>query len=93
MKALDPLDHEAVEEIKAIKAEIESKISLADEKHKSGQIEEAKLLFEQARDLAIYVGSGPKVRIMNEDSDREMWHTLNKKIESFGKIVHRQTSN
>jgi hypothetical protein len=83
MKVLDPLDHEAIEEVATKKSEIHRKIDLANEKLNSNQPNEAKLLFEEARDLAFHAGKGLKVRIMNEDADREMWNELNKKIESL----------
>jgi len=60
-----------------------SKIILAAQKLNSNQHDEAELLYSQARDLAYYVGKGLKVRIMNEDADREMWNELNKKIEGL----------
>jgi len=83
MKPIDPLDYEAIEEINSRNIKIQNKINLANEQIKLNQHEEAKLLLSEAQNLCIYVGTGPKAKILNEETDRDMWHKIDKKIESL----------
>jgi hypothetical protein len=74
---------EAAEKIKKRQLKLHSTIKCADEMLTSNKIDEAKLLYLEARHLSLYTGDGLQVRIMNEDADNELWHILNKKIKAM----------
>lgn len=83
MKPFNLSDSNAAKEIKTREITLRNTIALADEKLNANQIEEATALYTEAKHLSLYVGNGSKVRIMNEDKDRELWHELDKKINAL----------
>lgn len=55
-------------------------IKLAEQKEKEHLWFDAMELYHQAQHLSFHTGAGLQVKIMNEQSDFENWHRLNKKL-------------
>ena len=83
MRALNPKDHDSLQEIASIHTKMNTLIELAKLQEKNHRWFEAEEMYREAQHLSFHVGEGLQVKIINEQSDLENWHRLNKKIDAL----------
>ncbi|MBN9232000.1 MAG: hypothetical protein J0I93_14300 [Legionella sp.] len=83
MRALNPKDHDSLQEIAHIHMKMNTLIEhakLLEKNHLWFEVEE---LYLEAQHLSLHTGEGMQVKIINEQSDLENWHRLNYKIDGL----------
>ncbi|QBS13530.1 hypothetical protein [Legionella geestiana] len=83
MRALNPHDQNVLQEIEHDQIKMFALIELAEQKEKEHLWFDAMELYQEAQHLSFHTGDTLQVKIMNEPSDFENWHRLNKKIEQL----------
>ena len=83
MRALNPQDRDSLQEIADIHVKINTLIEHAKLQEKNYLWFEAEESYREAQHLSYHVGEGLQVKIINEQSDLENWHRLNKKIDEL----------
>lgn len=87
MRPVYPNDQQTTQQIHDIQKELTNLTYLAKEKEKSGQLLEAMVLYTEAQHLSFHAGEGLQVKILNENTDNETWHSLNNKIVELNRLI------